>query len=86
MLMSISIVHSFLLLVIFSCTTICLLIHLLMDIYIAAWILIQPICFIHGDRGQRGGSLQRGDLVRSTVHMENGEKAGCYPGKLCQQA
>lgn len=57
MLMSISIVHSFLLLgniQLHNCTTICLLIHLLMDIYIAAWILIQPIYFTHGGTEGKG--------------------------------
>lgn len=71
MLMSISIVHSFLLLVIFSCTTICLLIHLLMDIYIAAWILIQPICFIHG--GQRAKGRKSSERGLNQIHSAYGE-------------
>lgn len=64
MLMSISIVLYFLLvgnIQLHNCTTICLLIHLLMDIYIAAWILIQPIYFTPGGTEGKGRkSSQRG--------------------------
>lgn len=88
--LSMSIVYSFLLLYnipLYSYTTIHLPIHLLMDIYIAACDLIQPIYFTHGETKGKGEEDSReGTWSRSKVHLRKDEKATCYPGRLCQEA